>query len=105
MSKSIKLLGSPVVKLTLEERLAGHPELQAKLESLLSVVENASGDIELADEAERQVIEKIQAIGQAALQGWAESTHTRAQSAFTAQHPQAHRSRQKNSTGTVDSVE
>ena len=105
MSKSAESPGSPVGKQSLEERLVRHPVLRTKIESLLSVVENAAGDIELADEAERQVIEEIQAIGQAALQGWAEGTRTKAQADFTATHPQAHRSRQKNSTGTVDLAE
>ena len=31
---------------SLEERLRAHPELQAKIESLLAVVENAAGDVE-----------------------------------------------------------
>ena len=105
MPKSIKSPGLPVGKPSLEERLVRHPALKTKIESLLSVVENAAGDIELADEAERRVIEELQAIGQAVLQGWAEGTRTQAQADFTATHPQAHRSRQKNSTGTADSGE
>lgn len=105
MSKAVKFIGSPVGKLSLEERLGRHQALRTKIESLLSVVENAAGDIELADEAEHQMIEEIQAIGQAALQGWAEGARTKAQADFTATHPQAHRSRQKNSTGTADSAE
>jgi len=87
---------------TLEERLAAHPELRTKIESLLSVVENAEGDVNRADEAERQVIEEIRSLGQAALQGWAERAHQTTQESFIETHPQAHRSRQKNSTGIVD---
>jgi len=102
MSKAIEPPNSPVGKQTLEERLTHHPELKSKIESLLSVVENAAGDIELADEAERQVTEEIRAIGQAALQGWAERTNKSAQADFIARHPRAQRSRQKNFTGTVD---
>jgi hypothetical protein len=30
---------------SLEERLRDHPELRAKMESLLAVVENAAGDV------------------------------------------------------------
>lgn len=105
MPKSVKSRDSAVGKQSLEKRLAHHPGLKTKIESLLSVVENAQGDIGLADEAERQVIEEVQSIGQAALQGWAEAMHTNAQADFIATHPQAHRSRQKNSTGTVDLAE
>lgn len=91
----------PVLK-TLEDRLAAHPELRTKIESLLSVVENAEGDVERADEAEQQVIEEIRSLGQAAFQGWSERAHQTVQESFIETHPQAHRSRKKNSTGIVD---
>ncbi len=87
---------------SLEKRLAQHPELKAKIESLLSVVENADGDLRAADAAEEQVIEEIRGIGQAALTGWAEQAHETARASFSQAHPNAHRSRKKNSTGTVD---
>lgn len=44
-----------------EERLNLYPELKAKIEALLSVVENALGDIVKASEAEQRVIEEIRA--------------------------------------------
>ena len=56
---------------SLEERLRAHPELQAKFESLLAVVENAGGDIEKAAEAERRVTEELRQLGNEALHGWA----------------------------------
>jgi hypothetical protein len=43
------------------------------MEMLLRVVENADGDVEKADEAERLVIEEIGQMGSAALQSWAEN--------------------------------
>lgn len=89
-------------KQTLEERLAQHPALRTKIESLLSVVENASGDLIQADDAEQAVIEEIRSIGQASLEDWAEQTHEAARLRFIQAHPKAHRSRKKNSTGTVD---
>lgn len=36
-----------------------HPLLRDRMEMLLRVVENAAGDVEKADEAERLVIEEI----------------------------------------------
>ncbi len=87
---------------TLEDRLAQHPELRTKIESLLSVVENAEGDLSQADEAEQAVIEEIRVLGQAALGGWAEQSHGAARERFIQGHPQAHRSGKKNSIGTVD---
>ena len=87
---------------SLEERLAQHPELKAKIESLLSVVENTDSDLREADAAEEQVIEELRGIGQATLTGWAEQVQETARESFVQGHPKAHRSRKKNSTGTVD---
>jgi hypothetical protein len=89
---------------SLEDRLRQHPELKAKIESILAVVENAQGDIKSANEAEQFVIEEIQKLGQAALQGWADQTHQQQQQDFKTAHPQAHRSGKKNSTGIPDSA-
>jgi hypothetical protein len=57
---------------TLEERLREYPELRARFEEMLAIVENADGDIVKADEAEERVIEELWQLGQSALQGWAE---------------------------------
>ena len=54
-----------------ENRLNAHPELRAKFEVLLSVVENAQGDLTRADAAEQRVVEEIRQLGQTALQEWA----------------------------------
>ena len=56
---------------SLEDRLRDHPELRAKMESLLAVVENAAGDVEKAAEAERRVTEELRQMGNEALHGWA----------------------------------
>jgi hypothetical protein len=86
---------------SLEERLNRHPELKAKIESLVSVVENAEGDLIKASEAEQRVIEEIRQLGQAALQGWATGQNQRQQDAFINDNPEARRTRKKISTGTV----
>ena len=67
-------------ELTLEERLREYPELRARFEEMLAIVENAAGDIVKADEAEQRVIEELGALGQSALQGWAERKQRRVQS-------------------------
>lgn len=54
------------------ERLNRHPRLRARVESLLEVVEDAVGDCEKADAAERRVIEALRQMGNAALTAWAE---------------------------------
>src|SRR2546429_1700357 len=58
-------------KATLEERLKEYPELKAKIETLLGIIENAGGDIEKAAEAERRIIEELGQMGNEALHGWA----------------------------------
>lgn len=87
--------------ISLEARLNGYPELKAKIESLLLVVENAKGDLTKANEAEQRVIEEIRQLGQAALQGWATRQNQGQTETFVQGNPKAHRTRQKNSTGTV----
>lgn len=57
---------------SLEERLAAHPRLRERVERLIEVMENASGDVKLADEAERRVMEELRQLGLDVLQGWAE---------------------------------
>ena len=54
------------------ERLNRHPRLRARVESLLEVVEDAAGDCEKADAAERRVIEELRQMGNEALTAWAE---------------------------------
>jgi hypothetical protein len=54
------------------ERLNRHPQLRARVESLLAVVEEAAGDCAKADAAERRVIEELRQMGNEALTAWAE---------------------------------
>ncbi len=58
-----------------EEILRGlnaHPKIRRRIASLLAVVEDAGGDLKLADAAEMRLIEEIRRMGQEALQAWAE---------------------------------
>lgn len=65
-------------------RLQRHPELQAKFDALLDVVENAAGDANKADEAEQRVFEELRQMGQQAIQAWAERKHQRVEADFDA---------------------
>jgi hypothetical protein len=58
-------------------RLQRHPELRAKFDALLDVVENAAGDATKADEAEQRVFEELRLMGQQAIQAWAERKQQR----------------------------
>jgi len=57
---------------TLIEHLDRHPLLRARVDSLLAVVEDAAGDCERADAAERRMIEELRQMGSEALTAWAE---------------------------------
>ena len=96
-------LSATTLSESLEERLARHPELKAKIESLLSVVENAEGDLVKANDAEQRVLEEIRQLGQSALQTWAKRQNQGQTESFIQGNPQAERSRKKASTGTVAS--
>ena len=58
-------------------RLQRYPELQAKVDALLDLVENAAGDATKADEAEQRVFEELRQMGQQAIQAWAERKQQR----------------------------
>ena len=81
-----------------EERLRDHPELRAKMESLLAVVENAAGDVEKAAEAERRVTEELRQMGHEALQAWARRQAERKEK-DVAQQPGVQRKEKKTSIG------
>ncbi len=83
---------------SVEERLRDLPELRAKIESLLVVVENAAGDVEKAAEAERRVTEELRQLGNEALHGWARRQAER-KAGEVAQQPGVQRKEKKTSTG------
>ena len=56
------------------ERLERHPTLKARMERMLDVVENASGDVRRADEAERRAIEELRQMGLEVMQSWGQKT-------------------------------
>lgn len=56
----------------LMQRLNRHPQLRARVERLLGVVEDATGDIIKADAAECRVIEELRQLGQEVLTAWAQ---------------------------------
>jgi hypothetical protein len=58
--------------LELCERLNRHPQLRARVESLLAVVEAAAGECEQTNAAKRRVIEELRRMGNEALTAWAD---------------------------------
>ena len=55
------------------KRLERHPVLKARMARLLDVVENASGDVRRAADAERRAIDELRMMGQEVLQGWGQT--------------------------------
>ncbi len=59
--------------IALAEKLEKYPYIKARIEALFSVAENNSGDFDLADDAEEQLIKEIKKMGQEMLQAWADN--------------------------------
>ena len=53
------------------KRLGEYPELKTKIEKLLAIIENAGGDVEKANEAEKRIIEELRQMGNEVLHSWA----------------------------------
>ena len=56
---------------SLEKRLDKHPHLKNRIEQMLKIVEDADGDLEKADEAEKRVIEELRRMGNEVMSDWA----------------------------------
>ena len=86
-------------ELSLEERLKEYPELRAKIEAMLGIIENAGGDIEKAAEAERRIIEEMRQMGSEVLHGWARRQQEKKEEEYNAKAG-ANRKEKKRSTGS-----
>jgi hypothetical protein len=83
-----------------QERLSRHPKLRSRMEELLNIVENAAGDLEKADAAERRVTEELRQMGAEALQGWAENQERRKSEELEKNGLRVCHKEKKTSTGT-----
>lgn len=86
---------------SLEERLQEYPELKVKIEAMLSIIENAGGDVEKAAEAERRIIEELRQMGNEVFHGWARRQQQKKEEEYQTQ-PGVNRKQKKRSTGTRD---
>ena len=80
-------------------RLQRHPHLRDRMEALLNIVENATGDCTTADAAEQAVIDELRKLGNVALQGWAEQAVPKATAVVRQQHPALQGNGKKKSGG------
>ena len=79
---------------SLEGRLKDYPELKAKIEAMLAIIENAGGDVEKAAEAEQRIIEEMRQVGHEALHSWARRQQQKKEDEYQAQ-PGVNRKRKK----------
>ena len=85
----------------MEERLKEYPELKAKIETMLAMIENAGGDMEKAAEAERRIIEELPQMGNEVLPSWARRQHQKKEEEYDPR-PGVNRKEKESSTGTRD---
>lgn len=52
-------------------RIQAQPGLKERIEAILDIMENKSGEFITADQAEEKAIEEIKKLGQELLKGWA----------------------------------
>jgi len=82
--------------------LRKHPALRARLEALLDMVEDESGQFQRADDAEEFLIDQLRSLGQEVLQQWAASEQQQVEKHWD-NHPGVARKQKKGSTGTPSS--
>jgi hypothetical protein len=90
---------------SLDERLGKHPHLRERFESILAIVEDTAGTIDLADEAERLAIIEVRQLGAAMLHEWARTKESQKSTEIGATENNAIRNGKKNSIGAQHSVQ
>jgi hypothetical protein len=88
----------------LATRLAAHPQLQARVEAVLAIVEDTAGELTRADAAEQRVIEALRQMGNEALHAWAVAQEQRQVEAVRTPAAALTGHGQKNSAGTPRSA-
>jgi len=102
MEKRLERIETQIGRRNLLEQLEKHPELKERFEMILDIVENASGDVEKADEAERRAIEAVRQLGNEIVQGWAQRQHQKKENESD-QKVELSRKEKKRSTGSRSS--
>ena len=85
---------------SLDARLEAHPHLKVRIEELLGIVEDAEGEVQKADEAERRVIAALRQLGHDLLADWAAGQEVRQVAAVRLSAGALKHHGQKKSAGT-----
>jgi hypothetical protein len=83
----------------LVSRIQAQPGLEKRIEAILDIIENKSGEFITADQAEGAAIEEIRKLGQELLRGWALNQHNKATETAKQTHPNIKKHGKKNSIG------
>jgi len=86
-------------KKTLAQRLEAHPELHDRISRLIDVVDNAAGDVDLADAAEKKVVEELRQMGNEALHAWAKKQSDKKKHEFSLKNTGVKKEIKKNCSG------
>ena len=76
------------------EQLREHPEIRARVQSILEITRNAEGPLKTADEVEELLIEEMRRLGSATMSQWASQAEERVSTELKSQDPTV-RSRKK----------
>ena len=81
-------------------RLNEHPELRERMEGLLNMVENETGNFTKADDAEQYAIEELRKMGNDILHSWARKAAIKSSTNFGEQDKTYSGDGKKKSNGT-----
>ena len=80
-------------------RIQGQPGLEERIEAILDIMENKSGEFLTADQAEGKAIEEIQKLGQELLKGRENKQQNLTVKRSDQKHKNKKKKKKKNSTG------
>ena len=83
-------------------KLESYPEVLDRVERIMEVVENDTGEAITADEAEELLVQELRRMGHDALQGWANRKEEKLERDYSARSGMVRREK-KDSTGRPDS--
>jgi hypothetical protein len=83
-------------------KLGSHPEVLDRMERIMEVVENETGEAMTADEAEELLVQELRRMGHDALQGWARRKEVKLEQDYSGRTGVVRREK-KDSTGRPDS--
>ena len=74
-------------EIQLIEQLRQHPEIQARLQSLLEIVRNEDGPLKTADQVEELLIQELRRLGSTTMHHWARQAEARISTELQQQDP------------------